>query len=40
MRPVYVYRYVLDFLARNPSAEAIANFGSATEMTERLAGAS
>lgn len=31
-----VYRYVLDFLASNPSAEQIAAFGPTPEMTDRL----
>jgi hypothetical protein len=31
-----VYRYILDFIASNPSAEQIAAFGPAPEMTERL----
>jgi len=34
--PAHVYRYVLDFLASNPSAEAIAAFGPTPEMVERL----
>src|SRR5215212_918083 len=34
--PAHVYRYVLDFLARNPAAEEIAAFGPTAEMTERL----
>ncbi|MEJ7616627.1 MAG: hypothetical protein WKF30_06585 [Pyrinomonadaceae bacterium] len=34
--PAYFYRYILDFLAHNPSAEEIAAFGPTTEMTERL----
>lgn len=34
--PAHVYRYVLDFLASNPSAEAIAAFGPTPEMAERL----
>lgn len=34
--PAHIYRYVLDFLAGNPSAEEIAAFGPNHEMTERL----
>lgn len=34
--PAHVYRYVLDFLARNPNAEEIAAFGPTSEMTRRL----
>jgi len=34
--PAHVYRYVLDFLARNPAAEEIAAFGPTPEMAERL----
>lgn len=34
--PAHLYRYVLDFLASNPSAEAIAAFGPTPEMRERL----
>jgi hypothetical protein len=34
--PVHVYRYVLDFLASNPSAEQIASFAPTPEMAERL----
>jgi hypothetical protein len=33
--PVHVYRYVLDFLASNPSAEEIASFAPAPEMIAR-----
>jgi hypothetical protein len=33
--PVHVYRYVLDFLASNPSAEEIASFAPTREMIER-----
>lgn len=36
MRSVYVHHYILDFLVRNPSAEAIVHFGPTPEMTERL----
>lgn len=34
--PAHIYRYVLDFLARNPAAEEIRAFGPTPEMTERL----
>ena len=34
--PAHVYRYILDFLASNPSAEQIASFSPTPEMTERL----
>ena len=34
--PAHVYRYILNFLASNPSAEEIAAFGPTPEMTERL----
>ncbi len=34
--PAHVYRYVLDFLASNPSAKEIAGFGPTSEMVERL----
>ncbi len=34
--PAHIYRYVLDFLASNPSAEQIAAFGPTPEMMERL----
>lgn len=34
--PAHIYRYILDFLARNPSAEEIAGFQPTPEMTERL----
>ena len=33
--PAHVYRYVLDFLASNPSAEQLASFAPTPEMTER-----
>lgn len=33
--PTHVYRYVLDFLASNPSAEQIASFAPTLEMIER-----
>ncbi len=34
--PVRVYRYVLDFLARQPSTQEIAAFAPSNEMTARL----
>lgn len=34
--PAHVYRYILDFLASNPSAEEIADLRPTPEMTERL----
>jgi hypothetical protein len=34
--PAHVYRYVLDFLARNPSIEEVRSFGPTPEMTDRL----
>ena len=34
--PAQTYRYVLDFLANNPSVEEIAAFGATPEMGERL----
>lgn len=34
--PTHVYRYVLDFLASNPSPEAIAAFEPTADMRERL----
>lgn len=34
--PTHIYRYILDFLASNPSAKEIAAFGPTPEMTERL----
>ena len=33
---VNIYRHILGFLARNPSAEEIAAFSPTPEMTERL----
>jgi hypothetical protein len=33
--PAHIYRYVLDFLASNPSAEEIASFAPTPEMIER-----
>ncbi|HXG66344.1 MAG TPA: hypothetical protein VNO70_14695 [Blastocatellia bacterium] len=32
----HIYRYILDFLAGQPTAEEIAAFGPTPEMTERL----
>ncbi|MBD2515824.1 hypothetical protein H6G93_12515 [Nostoc sp. FACHB-973] len=34
--PAQVYRYILDFLASNPTPEQIAEFKSTPEMQERL----
>jgi len=34
--PARVYRYILDFLASQPTPEQIAAFGPTPEMTERL----
>jgi len=34
--PAHIYRYILDFLASNPSAEEIAGFKPTPEMVERL----
>lgn len=34
--PASVYRYILDFLASQPTAEQIAAFAPTPEMTERL----
>ena len=34
--PAQTYRYVLDFLANNPSADEIASFSPTPEMAERL----
>lgn len=34
--PAHLYRYVLDFLASNPSAEQIASFAPTQAMTDRL----
>lgn len=34
--PVHVYRYILDFLASQPTAEQLAALGPIPEMTERL----
>jgi hypothetical protein len=34
--PAHVYRYILDFLASNPSADELAAFGPTSEMAERL----
>jgi len=33
--PAHVYRYVLDFLASNPSPEQVASFAPTPEMIER-----
>jgi len=34
--PAHIYRYILDFLASNPTAGEIAAFGPTPEMAERL----
>ena len=34
--PAHIYRYILDFLASQPTMEQIAAFGPTPEMTERL----
>jgi hypothetical protein len=34
--PSHVYRYILDFLASNPSASELADLGPTPEMAERL----
>jgi len=34
--PIHIYRYILDFLASNPTAEQIAAFEPNAEMMERL----
>ena len=34
--PAHIYRYILDFLASNPSADEIAAFGPTPEMSTRL----
>ena len=34
--PAHVYRYVLDFLARQPSAKEVAAFAPSDEMTARV----
>ena len=34
--PVHIYRYILDFLASQPTAEQLAAFGPTPEMVERL----
>lgn len=34
--PAHVYRYILDFLARNPSTSELARFEPMPEMAERL----
>jgi hypothetical protein len=34
--PAHIYRYILDFLARQPTVEQLVAFGPTPEMTERL----
>lgn len=34
--PAHIYRFILDFLARNPAPEELAAFGPTDEMRERL----
>jgi len=34
--PAHIYRYILDFLASQPTAEQLAAFGPTPEMTARL----
>ena len=34
--PAHIYRYVLDFLASQPTVEQLAAFGPTPEMAERL----
>ncbi|MGA9381910.1 MAG: hypothetical protein WBV73_24380 [Phormidium sp.] len=34
--PAHIYRYILNFLASNPTPEQIAAFGPTPEMQERL----
>ncbi|MBD2186048.1 hypothetical protein H6S82_06815 [Planktothrix sp. FACHB-1355] len=34
--PAHIYRYILNFLASNPTEEQIAAFGPTPEMQERL----
>ena len=34
--PVHIYRYILDFLASQPTAEQLTAFGPTPEMVERL----
>jgi hypothetical protein len=34
--PAHIYRYILDFLAGNPTPQQIAEFQPTTEMQERL----
>ncbi|MBW4671787.1 MAG: hypothetical protein KME60_31280 [Cyanomargarita calcarea GSE-NOS-MK-12-04C] len=34
--PAHIYRYVLDFLASNPTPQKIADFKPTSEMQERL----
>lgn len=36
MMPAHVYRYILDFLARQPSAQEVAAFAPSDEMTARV----
>ncbi len=34
--PAHIYRFIVDFLASNPSPEELAAFGPAPEMLDRL----
>jgi len=34
--PTHIYRYILDFLASQPTVEQLVAFGPTPEMTERL----
>jgi len=34
--PAHIYRFIVDFLASNPSPQDIATFGPTAEMQERL----
>src|SRR5258708_37782496 len=34
--PAHIYRYILDFLASNPTPEQLSKFGPTPEMTARL----
>ena len=34
--PVHIYRFIVDFLASNPSPQALAAFGPTPEMQARL----
>lgn len=34
--PAHIYRYILDFLASNPTPQQIAAFGPTSEMQDRL----